>query len=311
MNYYCKLCDYVTKNKTEFTRHENSKKHKTNILKKYSCNKCNKTFSASSSYYYHLKKCDVIKEQEKVNNTNDSNNIELIQKVFALKEEIKEKEHIIELEKMKVEHEKEKIKLLEKVLKNSNKTADKALKITSKSISAIKYANDNFKNAPKLEAINDFNLWGYNIDNDADKKKILDNLLYHSRQNSVHKVFGEHIVSLYKKENIQDQSVHATDTSRLNYIIRTNQGNALKWAIDKNGVKICDALIGPLIMYFIDILKDYQKQLTNEMLKDPININHGAQTKVENIIKMLMDVDNGDLAKETNKFIAPFFNIDK
>ncbi len=28
MNYYCKLCDYVTKNKTEFTRHENSKKHK-------------------------------------------------------------------------------------------------------------------------------------------------------------------------------------------------------------------------------------------------------------------------------------------
>ncbi len=309
MKYFCEKCNYDTHNKAEYTRHENTIKHKNNIKKIYSCDKCPKTFTATSSYYYHIKKC---------NGVNSKNG--KIDELLALKEELKYKEHVIEIEKIKSEYEKEKIKseyereknkLLEKFLKTSNKTTNKALKITSKSISAIKYANDNFKNAPKLEAINDFNLWGYNIDNDADKKKILDNLLYHSRQNSVHKVFGEHIVSLYKKENLPDQSVHATDTSRLNYIIRTTQGNDLKWAIDKNGVKICDALIGPLIMYFIDILKDYQKQLTNEMLNDPLNINHNAQTKVENIIKMLMDVDNGDLAKETNKFIAPFFNLDK
>ena len=35
------------------------------------------------------------------------------------------------------------------------------------------------------------------------------------------------------------------------------------------------------------------------------------QQKIENILGMLMDVDNGQLIKNTNRYIAPFFNLDK
>ncbi len=47
-----------------------------------------------------------------------------------------------------------------------------------------------------------------------------------------------------------------------------------------------------------------------------MNLNPGVvqkdkQQKVENILGMLIDVDNGQLVKNTNKYIAPFFNLDK
>jgi len=174
-------CEYVTNNKKDFRRHKTTKKHKCNTKKNLLCNVCNKEFNATSSFYYHKKKCT-----SETINCNLSN----IQKL----------KHIIEIEKLKVKYEKEKVEILEKVVNNSNKTTDKALNITEGAVSAIKYANTHFNNAPKLEPITNFDLWGYKMTDENEKKLLLDTLLYHTRQNSVHKVFGEHIISLYKKK---------------------------------------------------------------------------------------------------------------
>ena len=312
MSFICNKCNYTTKKKSDYSRHLLSQKHKVNNIKIYECANCNAFYNAKTTFYNHKKKCGIIENTE-----NNNLKIELIIakhqiETLKLKNECEKVKNECEKEKIKNECEKEKVKILKSVVKNSNSTTKTALKISSKSISAIKYVNENFKNAPKLETLTDFNMMGYNIEDEIEKKKLVDNLLYHYRQNSVHKIFGDHIVSLYKKDNLANQSMHTTDTSRMNYIVRgSKNGNNLKWYIDKNGVMICDIIIEKLISYFVDVLKWYQNNLINDMLEEPNNIKLDIKNKVENILGMLINVDSGQLIKDTNKYIAPFFNLDK
>jgi len=105
--------------------------------------------------------------------------------------------------------------------------------------------------------------------------------------------------------------MHTTDTSRMNYIIRAEKGDLLKWVTDKNGVKICEVIIEPIITTFVNMLRTYQQELIDIVERDPLNVSKDTQSKIQNIIQMLLGVDNGELKKETNKYIAPYFNIDK
>jgi hypothetical protein len=69
--FYCEKCDYSTSKKSSFKSHSVSKRHKNNILatkttqvslnthnqKKYTCEKCLKTFNDRSGLWRHNKKC--------------------------------------------------------------------------------------------------------------------------------------------------------------------------------------------------------------------------------------------------------------
>ena len=340
MIYNCIECKYVTEKKSDFEKHTFTKKHIKNTKKIYICQKCNVNFQSRSTCYVHRKKCqNNNKNLENISNSSDMNDInsDIKIKLLEIQKELENEKLKSELEKErfekeKIKNEKEKIKnenekllikneyekkqnkLLKEILKNSNKTTEKALKITDKTISAIKYANEHFKNAPILTPIDNYNLLDYDITNEDDKQLLLETMLYHYRKNSVHKIFGDHIVGIYKKDKLEDQCMHTTDTSRMNYIVKIskndNENNA-KWYTDKNGIVICDVIIEKLINYSVDLLKWYQKKLTDEMNLNPGNINQEKQKKVENILGMLMDIDNGQLVKNTNKYIAPFFNLDK
>lgn len=317
MNYICENCNYTSNKKTDYTRHINSQKHKKNTQKIYNCPICTKEYNIKSTYYYHVKKC----KENIINENILDGDIELKIKLLETQKELeneknrREKEKLLnenEKLKLKTELDKKQIKLLKELLKNSTKTTEKALKITDKTISAIKYANEHFKNAPELTPINNFNLLDYDLTNEEDKKLLLETLLYHYRKNSVHTIFGNHIVSLYKKDRLEDQSMHTTDTSRMNYIIKISKDdNNSKWYTDKNGVVICDVIIEKLINHYVELLKWYQKKIMDEMNLNPGIIQPDKQQKVENILGMLMDVDNGQLVKNTNKYIAPHFNLDK
>ena len=70
--FYCNNCDYTTCKKSSFDKHIESKKHKNNALttpnndlvakscskKKYTCEKCVKTFCDRAGLWRHKKKCD-------------------------------------------------------------------------------------------------------------------------------------------------------------------------------------------------------------------------------------------------------------
>lgn len=66
--YECKLCDYKTSNKKDFTRHINTIKHKNNInpqestissqnCPKHSCLNCGKEYKENSGLWKHKKRC--------------------------------------------------------------------------------------------------------------------------------------------------------------------------------------------------------------------------------------------------------------
>ncbi len=292
MKYSCDKCQYETEKKYDFDRHNMTKKHAQNTRKKYICDKCNTEYDIRQSYYYHKKKC------EQNNNVTKDLQIELLIT-----------KHELEIEKMKNQYEQQQNQLLKDMVKNSEKTKNTALKITSKTISALKYANEHFKDAPSLLPIENYNIMNYDLDDEDDKKKLVEDILFYYRKKSLHTLFGKHIISEYKKNNITEQSMHTTDTSRMNYIIKT--GELSKWKHDKNGVFVCNNVIEKLINFHIDILKWYNNMLLTEISNDPTRIQPSIQQKIENISYLLGDIESEQVLKDTNKYIAPFFNLDK
>ncbi len=343
MSYYCEKCNYTAKNSSNFANHKktqkhllqfsdstlksaytdediastspNIAKHSINMLVK-NCSGCNKIFKHDSSYYRHKKTCTY-------NNSEDQYELKLKlefaekEKEMRMKLEIseKEKEMFKKLEQEKSEILKEKTQLLNTFMANANHIINKAqdnTKITAQamqtvSVSALKYANDKFKNAPELLPIENFNINDLDFDNEEDKKQLTEILIYNAKQKSLDKLLGDHIVKCYKKDNPEEQSFHTTDCSRLNYIVRNLIENALNWAVDKSGIKICSSIVKPLIEKCINLLLEYQKELIDEMTEG----DYTNKEKVQTILALLMSIDKGSLESDINKYIAPFFNLNK
>jgi hypothetical protein len=55
--YYCDVCKYNTNNRTDFTKHELTVKHKTNISKTMTCSRCEKIFQNRATYCKHKQSC--------------------------------------------------------------------------------------------------------------------------------------------------------------------------------------------------------------------------------------------------------------
>ena len=335
MSYYCESCNYKTLDSGNFSHHKKTKKHILNFNEKsnytgdkyttvihelsvnipkisslstvqLSCPYCNSSFTQKSNLSRHKKKC---KEHNQTNNKN----IELIIKEkeiieLKLEYERKEKELYKSLEKEKTELLNNFMNSANKIItkeQDNNKVTTDALKNVS--ISALKYANEKFKNTPALLPLDNFNLNDLDFDDEEDKKKLVEILIYNAKQNSLDKLLGDHIVKEYKKDNPEEQPFHTTDCSRLNYIVRELIETALIWSTDKSGIKICTSIIKPLIKKCINALLEHQKYLLQEMARGEYHV----QKDVEVIINVLMTIESGNLETEINKYIAPFFNLER
>jgi hypothetical protein len=349
MSHYCEICDYTATSSSGLSHHKKTQKHlklaymkDIHVTKKLAqvsssladdscklaveanknfnldilqCSTCKMDFKHKSSLSRHKKSCKVTEDN------NAKNNFELekkfLEKEFKLKLELAEKETAMfkKLEQEKSELLKEKSEMLSNFMNNANTLLNKAhdnTKITAQamqnvSMSALKYANERFKNAPALLPLENFNINDLDFEKEEDKKQLVEVLIYNAKQKSLDKLLGDHIVSNYKKENPAEQTFHATDCSRLNYIVRELIENALTWSIDKNGIKICSSIIKPLIKKCVTPLLEYQKTLLQLMN----NGDYSKQSEVEIIINVIMSIDSGTLENEINKYIAPYFNLDK
>jgi K+-sensing histidine kinase KdpD len=205
--------------------------------------------------------------------------------------------------------------MLNNFMNNANVLLNKAndnTKITAQamqtvSVSALKYANDKFNNAPVLMPLENFNINNLSFDNEQDREQLIETLIYNAKQKSLDKLLGDHIVKCYKKDNPEEQSFHTTDCSRLNYIVCNLIENALTWAVDKSGIKICSSIVKPLIEKCINLLLEYQKTLINKMAEG----DYKDKDTVHTILNLLMTIDKGSLESDINKYIAPFFNLNK
>lgn len=297
------------------------------------CKSCGKIYSTKSNMFRHEKTC-LINSEKKIKVKNGDNKENKENKDIEDKDNIKLKEEIfkltIENEKIKLEKEKEKeIKeIYEKLLKEAGSIMNKTTNLASKnadiannaqiiSMSALKYVNVNYKNAPSLTLIENFNINDLDYDDDEEKLKLVEIIIYHTKMNSLHKLLGDHIIKIYKKDDPSQQSFHSTDVSRLNYIVKRiiEEGSAKnnykpieEWEIDKMGKDICESLINPLIEKIICILRDYQEILSQ---KNILDLTKYEIENMEIICKIIMYMESGQLETNINKYIAPFFNLKK
>ena len=338
--YSCKLCNYVTDDKSNFIRHNNNKKH--------------------------LEKTSQISEVDKLKS--------------QLKEMEAEFKHKIEL--MEKENEK-----LEAVIQVYEKGGGKTVNNTQNNtinIGSINYVNENFKDAPPLEKITNFIINGIDTNDASQHDKFIEDVIYHHNNKILYQLIGDHIVSIYKKNDLNKQSFHTTDTSRLNYVVRVIENsvelvnesdkekendieadnlnsdseddrynfineatldndtrelitlkkqyerqmkkieknkemqlikaselenNKKVWTTDKNGYKICKLLIDPTIKQLVTILKRKLKVKSNKKINNKNMIN---ELKYSEAINNILDtIDTKKLKNDVNKYIAPKFNLDK
>jgi hypothetical protein len=186
--YICELCNYETNDSGNFCRHKKQKKH--------------------------LDKVKSLNDVEKIKKENDELKQKLLEKEF--KEKLLEKEFKEKL----LEKENEKLEAINKIYQEQTSKAINNTQNNTINIGTLNYINEHFKDAPPLEKITDFVINGIDT-NDVDQHdKFISNAIYHHNNKNLHAYLGDHIVSIYKKKNLNEQSIHTTDTSRLNYAIR-------------------------------------------------------------------------------------------
>ena len=259
--YECKLCSFNTKRKTDYTRHCLTKKHKNlcnNGTSKCSqnasqtqseisqgtikCEYCNKCYSRKSSMSRHYKICsiknDLIKQKD----------FELDQQKRLHQKDIEQKE------------------MYKKELEYYREMLFAAGGMMQKTVSSITYAMTNYSNAPIIKKIKFSQIKKISNKNTTD---FIEQVLYSYNNKILDEYIGDMIVKLYKKKDINNQSIWNTDSSRLTYLLKQIiYGEESKWIVDKKGINTINYIITPIMDEIKQLIQCYQEEYC---VNNPIN----------------------------------------
>lgn len=263
------------------------------------------------------------KEQEIINKEENFKLKNQLEKLRAELELMKQKEHIYEnnIENMKNQYENH-----IDTLKNENKFQKQLIEsaggMIKKSMNTMSYLLLNYNNAPKLEPLPNYSIIS------KDTETLIKDLIYYNKKGTFEKYIGDFIIKQYKKDNPELQSIWSSDIERLNYFIRELINNKhgtkiddkvdnkikkekINWIIDKKGIKVKKFIIDPLL--------DYIKCIGTKYLQDKNAVIDNLTTK--EATKLIMDmqeigtintgISNKSLSENINKYIAPYFYLNK
>jgi hypothetical protein len=118
---------------------------------------------------------------------------------------------------------------------------------------------------------------------------------------------GNIIISIYKKKDPELQSMWATDTSRLTYLIKKQQEDKNSiWIVDKKGVET--------IKYVIDPIIEKIKTLSKMYLDDNPPNKHNGDTIMSierTYVELINDIDDRKIHQKVLKYITSHFYFDK
>jgi hypothetical protein len=183
-SYECKYCNYITTDSGNFTNHKKTKKH--------------------------LKKIDTNSKDKEIEN--------LKLKILEKEKEIVEKDK--EIEKIILEKENEKLQAINKIYEEQKANTINNTQNNTINIGTLNYISNKYPDAPPLEKITNFIINGIDTNDASQHDKFIDDVFFHHKHKSLHTLLGDHIVSIYKKTDLNKQSFHTTDTARLNYAVR-------------------------------------------------------------------------------------------
>ena len=203
-SYECKFCDYNTSNKSDYEKHIQTIKHKTNSLainvndlainlsqksqnNLFTCQNCNKTYKDNSGLWKHKKKC--------CNKTNDTNTINKDLIMLLIKENSEFKNMII------------------KVLDNGTHNTTNNTNNSNNNFNLNVYLNETCKNAMN---ITDFiSQLPVNLTNLEDTGRL-------GFAEGISKIFIDGL----KQINVTDRPLHCSDSKReILYIKNNNEWN--------------------------------------------------------------------------------------
>ena len=312
MKYICNICNYETSDKSNFIKHNNTKKHvhnaqivNTNKITEISehkseqflCNKCDKTFTTKTSMYRHKREyCEY--------NKNESSEDKSILK-----------ETIDKLEKQN--------QTLMDIVQSQSKSVENNSETIKKSMNVLSFVTKQYPNAPPIEELeyDKFNkMTKFLMYDNKNKKKTNYSLeqiiLFYFERNNLPEILGKAIVKEYKKDNPEDQSMWASDVSRLTFIVKSAMGKTKskksKWISDKNGVHFAELIIKPMFEIIKDKMKEYIKngrledsEIRDEGIED-ITVRLGQMQSAGELIR-LINLNKYD--GKVLKYVAPYFNL--
>jgi hypothetical protein len=113
-----------------------------------------------------------------------------------------------------------------------------------------------------------------------------------------------------KKDEPEKQSVWATDTSRVTFVIRELLNEIPTWMVDKQGIKMVKYTVKPVMIYIRHQLIEYEKSLRKEMCKDETLFIKLCEALCD-CMNVISDVDCGKIEKAITEKMVGFFNFDK
>lgn len=244
--YFCEKCNYCTKNKKDFRRHEQTAKHKKNISNLYSCDICGKAYKYASGLSKH-KQC---KHKKKVVTVESIIEDEIDPEKASLKKEVEDLKQMMKLfmgntikkQNQVLEHQKkqeEYAKYLKEVVPTlGNTTNNNTMNINI-------YLNEHCKNAMNLT---DF------VEN---VKVSLEDLLYTKNHGYVKGISNIFVKQLKDMEPTQ-RPIHCSDKKRLQFYVKDDN----KWEKDNSNEKI-DKSIDKITKKQILAIKLWEKEHPN------------------------------------------------
>ncbi len=283
MKYSCAYCNYETNRKPDITRHNGTKSHllkieeAKNISESYNsiknihkCPFCDNQYSSSSTLARHKKSCG------------------------AKEELLKEKDNIIKDNEVKTL--KEKVELMQKQIYTYERMLQSLT--TPQTVNYYNYISTTYPNPMLLDSKK-----SYVSLLEAKTMTLVEVIVMYFNNGKLANFIGDYIIKNYKKKEPKDQAMWGTDVSRLNFIISEScKDNTNIWSYDKKAVKIKKIVIEPALQYIKNELYEFCQE--NSMATDEPEL---SQLKAS--IEIMTIINNGSLANDIIKYIAPEFAI--
>jgi len=320
--YNCNLCNFSSKNKADYSRHERSKKHQKKVselnnLSNESIQLYPKGIPIVSQLYPQMSKNESILCDKKVNEGakqehkcdtcgslfTKANNLARHYKACIARNKIKEENSKL---KNKVDDLEDYIDLLKSdliyyknLIKDAGVGSGAKVKITTNVQSLIVSKHED---APALE-YSEPNILQF--DSDDNHKNALF-LINRFRDNTFARFVGKCIVAAYKKEDPDEQSLWSTDANRLTMFIKKMMADDnSKWISDKKGVQTMKYIVDPLLKKIRTMLFNY-----NEFMYPQLKKMLCHEVEYYNVIllkgrELVHHIDEDKVGDEILRYMAP------
>jgi hypothetical protein len=175
-------------------------------------------------------------------------------------------------------------------------------KVANKSLSLLGYLMTQHTDNPPLEAIEYNEIKAITNNKNEDEFTAAQILICEHKHDNLANFIGQGIIELYKKDDINKQSIHTSDASRYNYIVMLAKGDNKNWTKDCKGKVINENIITPILTNICKLMVMYQETIKGYDSEEKFDCKEAINSN--NILDYISD---GKLHRDIHKIIAPDF----